>query len=280
MKHSALTVFGSLLLVIVQWATTANGQQNSSVISCEVEVCNVGADIEINGFPFWQVDLAKGVRSTTGRISHLVCKGTNVVTLSFTSANGGEVDTNEVTGASFSVEIAHTTLSNSIVVARDILLLSKGYEANTQCYFVVSEYAVLDQPWLLPPPVLASSDRHSISSVVANLHVALAGKDMLPLREVFRQKNELCAVSAGISLAEMEVEQATFFTNLFAGATYSVMPLDTSSLTYTVSSNANLVSVTGPNNSIPIAIQLGDDTTLKMPLLFSKTTNGVWVIVR
>ena len=132
----------------------------------------------------------------------------------------------------------------------------------------------------LPPTGLTVAANRSINSVVWSFHVALLEQDIPALKKIFRYKNEFCAMSAGISLAEVEDEQASFFTNIFSGKTYFVQPLDSSSLTYTVDSRINLVGVTGAGNSIPIAISLGDDTTFKMPLMFSKTTNNVWVIVQ
>ena len=267
------------LFMIIQWVSTTNGQE-ISVISCEAEVRSVGGDIKINGFPFWHVDRVEGKSSMVGRIGHLVRQGTNAVEMSLSAANGIEEDTTGATGVGFSLEITNTTLSNNAIVSEKNLLSAKGFEMATNYYFVVSEHQVKNQPWLLPPTDLTVADKRSINSVVKSLHVALLEQDIPALKKIFRYKNEFCAMSAGISLAEVEDEQASFFTNIFSGKTYFVQPLDSSSLTYTVDSRINLVGVTGAGNSIPIAISLGDDTTFKMPLMFSKTTNNVWVIVQ
>lgn len=278
MKNNRLAVF-MLLSIITQWVLITNGQE-LSVISCEVDIHNVGANIEINGFPFWHIALAEGKKSMTGRINHLVRNGTNTVAVSFIAGSGSEGVTNGDTGIGFSFEIVQNVLSNSTIVLTETLVSTNGVEEEASYQFTVSRHPVENLPWLLPPPVLTSADRLSISSVVVRLHAALENKDMATLKEVFLFKNEFCAISAGISLAEMEEEQTLFFTNIFGGATYSVQALDASAMTYTVKPNANLVAVNVSESSIPIAIDLGDDTTLKMPIMLSKTTNDVWVIVR
>lgn len=253
--------------------------EGEQTVGCEVEVNGGSALIEINRFPAAIIDNTDDTRTCNSRINHLTFNGTNELRVIFNPSINPA--TNGVRqGYSLSVLKMERAGTN---ILSELLVGITNSVATTNVSFIVQPWPLLQQdlPWLTrSPSVLTDDDRNIILLLVTQVKNAFVAKDKNALKVLYTKRNNIMAISKGINISEIEQAQSSIYDVAFTGQTCTVLPVDLTSLVFRTSTNANLVSVVSPNGADPIIVDLGDDTTLEVPIVVSKDANNAWILVQ
>ncbi|MEX0326384.1 MAG: hypothetical protein AB3N33_09890 [Puniceicoccaceae bacterium] len=132
-------------------------------------------------------------------------------------------------------------------------------------------------PWLLPGGELDEAGRTEIRQFISSLHSALMNQDIEALKAAFLNKNQRIANAFGVPIEQVESAQEEFYSQLFAVAGYTVLPLDTNQLEFTPISEVNLVHVTGPDGGAVLTID-SDELVFSLQFFFSEIESQ-WLFV-
>jgi len=254
--------------------------QNVPTVVCDVEVKGGNALVEINKFPVVKIDQANDNQTSNIRINNWVCNGTNEIKITF---NPSITPVTDLKKHGFSLKVVKTKGEGTTNVLRETLVRIPRSIATTNTVFVIQPFPLKSQdlPWLATPPVsLASADRSSILALVTQLKNALVAKDKNTLKSLYAKRNSIMAISQGLSISQIEQAQSSFYDIAFEGQTYTVLPVEMKSLIFRSATNANLVTVVSPKGADPIILDLGDETTLEVPVVVSKDSNNTWILVQ
>lgn len=253
--------------------------EGEQTVGCEVEVTGGAALIEINKFPAAKIDNSDDSRTCNSRINHLIFNGTNELRVIFNPSINPA--TNGVRQG-YSLNVLKMERAGTNVLC-ELLVGITNSVATTNVSFVIHPWPLLQQdlPWLARSPIVpADDDKNLILSLVTQVKNAFVAKDKNALKVLYTKRNNIMAISQGKNISEIEQEQSSFYDIAFTGQTCTVLPVDLTSLVFRPSTNASLVSVVSTNGADPIIVDLGDDTTLEVPIVVSKDADNAWILVQ